>query len=213
MDDQVVAFGTRHIWPGNPPQQLLTSPPFCLGTNVVGTKVYGLRSLESFQAEDVLIGCRPTASYLFKNKVDLISTLLDARIVQNAPRRSRRLSLKMPLWTHSKVPQRENSNTQWLYPKLPPIPSNSALFEGTAILSGVWDHSGRSGVHSFNPSMHRKNECTTDEHSTARESPQCTVRVACRMNSCRWRWRRRWRPQLNHPFIYFRSAGPRLKTA
>ncbi len=33
-------------------------------TNVVGTKVYGLRSLESFQAEDfyILIGCRPTAS-------------------------------------------------------------------------------------------------------------------------------------------------------
>ncbi len=53
----------------------------------------------------------------------------------------------------------------------PPIPSNSALFEGTAILSGVRNHSGCSRVHSFNPTMHRKNECTTDVHSTARESP------------------------------------------
>ncbi len=58
-----------------------------------------------------------------------------------------------------------------LYPKSPPIPSNSALFEGTAILSGVQNHSGCFRVHSFNPTMHRKNECTTDVHSTARESP------------------------------------------
>ncbi len=58
-----------------------------------------------------------------------------------------------------------------LYLKSPPIPSNSALFEGTAIFSGVRNHSGRSQVHSFNPTMHRKNECTTDVHSTARESP------------------------------------------
>ncbi len=70
-----------------------------------------------------------------------------------------------------------------LYPKSPPIPSNSALFEGTVILSGVRNHSGCSRVHSFNPTMHRKNKCTTDVHSTARESPQCTVRVARRMNS------------------------------
>ncbi len=41
---------------------------------------------------------------------------------------------------------------------------NRALFEGTAILSSV-------RVHSFNLTMHRKNECTTDVHSTARESP------------------------------------------
>ncbi len=63
------------------------------------------------------------------------------------------------------------SQRVWLYLKSPPIPSNSALFEGTAILSGVRNHSGCSRVHSFNPTMHRKNECTTDEHSKARESP------------------------------------------
>ncbi len=54
----------------------------------------------------------------------------------------------------------------WLYPKSHPLPSNSALwlFEGAAILSGVRTHSGCSRVHSFNPTMHRKN----DVHSTAR---------------------------------------------
>ncbi len=36
----------------------------CLGTNVVGTEVYGLHSLESSQVEDfyIPIGCRPTVS-------------------------------------------------------------------------------------------------------------------------------------------------------
>ncbi len=55
----------------------------------------------------------------------------------------------------------DNCETQGLYPKSTPIPSNSALFEGTAILSGVRNHSGCSRLHSFNPTMHRKNECTT----------------------------------------------------
>ncbi len=40
----------------------------------------------------------------------------------------------------------------------------SALFEVTAILSSVRNHSGCSRVHSFNTTMHRKN----DVHSTAR---------------------------------------------
>ncbi len=44
----------------------------------------------------------------------------------------------------------------------------------TVILSGVLNHSGCSQVHSFNPTMHCKNECTT-----ARESPWCSLRVAC----------------------------------
>ncbi len=44
----------------------------------------------------------------------------------------------------------------WLYPKLPPLPSTSALFEVTAILNSVRNHSGCSRVHSFNPTMHRK---------------------------------------------------------
>ncbi len=71
------------------PQQLLTSP-FCLGTNVVGTKVYGLHSLESFQAGELLHSdwLPPNRVIAHYHKVDLISTLLDALIVQNAPRRS-----------------------------------------------------------------------------------------------------------------------------
>ncbi len=55
--------------------------------------------------------------------------------------------------------------------KSPPIHLNSVLFDGKAILSGVRNYSGCSRVHSFNPTKHRKNECTTDVHSTARESP------------------------------------------
>ncbi len=58
----------------------------------------------------------------------------------------------------------------WMYPNCP-LYLHSARFEGTAILSGVSNHSGCSRMHSFNPTMHCKNECTTDVHSTARESP------------------------------------------
>ncbi len=49
-------------------------------------KFTGLRSLESSQAEEFYV---PICHY---HKVDLISTLLDSLIVQNAPRRSRRSS-------------------------------------------------------------------------------------------------------------------------
>ncbi len=51
------------------------------------------------------------------------------------------------------------------------ILSNRALFEGTSIFSSVRNHSGHSQVQSFNPTMHRKNECTTSACSTARECP------------------------------------------
>ncbi len=40
--------------------------------------------------------------------------------------------------------------------------NHSTLFEGMAVFRGVRNHSGRSRLHSFNPTMHRKNECTTD---------------------------------------------------
>ena len=43
----------------------------------------------------------------------------------------------------------------------PPIPLQMALFEGTAICSGVRNHSERYRVHSFNPKMHRYNEFAT----------------------------------------------------
>ncbi len=75
-------------------------------------KFTGLRSLESSQAEEFYV---PIGHY---HKVDLISTLLDSLIVQNAPHRSRRssppahienewlpatLTLSPPaVWTHSK---------------------------------------------------------------------------------------------------------------
>ncbi len=52
-----------------------------------------------------------------------------------------------------------------LYPKSPPI-------QGTDIFSGVRNHTGHSRVHSFNPTMQSNNECMTDVHSTARESPE-----------------------------------------
>ncbi len=87
----------------------------------------------------------------------------------NAPFHNRKLQLSklktlnnVLSFTISSSPKEEHG----LYPKSPPIPSNSALFEGTAILSGVRNHSGCSRVHSFNPTMHHKNECTTDVHST-----------------------------------------------
>ncbi len=97
-------------WPGNPPQQLLTSPPFCLGTNVVGTKVYGAAFSGVLSSGGLLRSdwLPPNCVIAHYHKVDLISTLLDALIVQNAPRRSRRrLSLKMndfrPLWRSRRV--------------------------------------------------------------------------------------------------------------
>ncbi len=80
----------------------------CLGTNVVGTEVYsaafsGILSSGGLLHSDWLPPNRVIAHY---HKVDLISTLLDALIVQNAPATlagaRRRLSLKMndfrPLW-------------------------------------------------------------------------------------------------------------------
>ncbi len=91
-----------------------------LGTNVVGTKVYktafsGLLSSGGLLHSDWLPPNRVIAHY---HKVDLISTLLDALTVQNAPRRSRRssrpahienewlpatLTLSPPaVWTHIK---------------------------------------------------------------------------------------------------------------
>ncbi len=93
----------------------------CLGTNVVGTKVYktafsGILSSGGLLHSDWLQPKRVIAHY---HKVDLISTLLDALTVQNAPRRSRRssppahienewlpatLTLSPPaVWTHSKT--------------------------------------------------------------------------------------------------------------
>ncbi len=66
----------------------------CLGTNVVGTKVYrtafsGILSSGGLLHSDWLPPNRVIAHY---HKVDLISTLLDALTVQNSPRRSRRSS-------------------------------------------------------------------------------------------------------------------------
>ncbi len=82
-----------------------------------------------------------------------------------------------------------------------PIPSNSALLKGTAILSGVQNHTRCFQVHSFNPTMHRKNnQCTLNgltlpimhcESNAPNEFPHLS---------------RRWRTQLNLPFIYFRSV-------
>ncbi len=56
--------------------------------------------------------------------------------------------------TPSAVPQYHRLR---LYLKSHPTPSNSALFKGKDILSGVRNHIGCSRVHSFNPTMHRKN--------------------------------------------------------
>ncbi len=93
----------------------------CLGTNVVGTKVYktafsGILSSGGLLHSDWLPPNRVIAHY---HKVDLISTLLDALTVQNSPRRSRRssppahienewlpatLTLSPPaVWTHSRA--------------------------------------------------------------------------------------------------------------
>ncbi len=93
----------------------------CLGTNVVGTKVYrtafsGILSSGGHLHFDWLPPNRIIAHY---HKVDLISTLLDALTTQDAPRRSRRgsppahienewlpatLTLSpAALWTHSKA--------------------------------------------------------------------------------------------------------------
>ncbi len=98
-----------------------------------------------------------------------------------------------------------DSESPWLYSKSPPIPSNSALFEGTAILSGVRNHSVCSQGHSFNPTLH----CKTSVR------PMYTQRLDNPIMHCEsrapnefLRLDRRWRPQLNHPFIYFRSARP-----
>ncbi len=83
MDDQVVAFGARHIWPG---QQLLTSPPFCLGLMWSEPKFTGcglwILSSGGLLRSDWLTPNRVIAHY---HNVNLISTLLDALIVQNTP--------------------------------------------------------------------------------------------------------------------------------
>ncbi len=86
---------------------------------MVGTKVYGLRSLEFFSNGGLLHSdwLPPNCVIAHYHKVDLISTLLDALIVHNAPRRSRRSSppalienewlpatltlSPRPVWTHS----------------------------------------------------------------------------------------------------------------
>ncbi len=70
----------------------------------------------------------------------------------------------------------------------PPIPSNSALFEGTAILSGVRNHSGCSQVHSFNPTMHCKNECTTVCHRYLLLSATiyCEPKIVCLLFNYLW---------------------------
>ncbi len=61
-------------------------------------------------------------------------------------------------WTYNNFKWLSKNIRLWLYPKSPPIPSHSALLKGTAILSGVQNHTRCFRVHLFNPTMHRKNE-------------------------------------------------------
>ena len=82
---------------GNPQQKLLIFPPFCLGTNVVGTKVYRIvfsriPSGGGLLHSDWLPPLPPNRVIAYYHKVDLISTLLAALAVQDAPRRPRRSS-------------------------------------------------------------------------------------------------------------------------
>jgi len=50
----------------------------------------------------------------------------------------------------------------WAVCEIAPIPLNRALFEETAICSGVWNHSGCYRLHSFNnaPQYQVYNQCT-----------------------------------------------------
>ncbi len=111
-------------------QIYLSAPPAlkCLGTNVVGTKVYsaavsGILSSGGLLHFDWLPSNRVIAHYY---KVDLISTLLDALTVQDSPRLSHRLLLKMTglpailmlsppaVWTHTNAPKAASSGKEWI---------------------------------------------------------------------------------------------------
>jgi len=73
----------------------------------------------------------------------------------------------------------------WAMSEIAPLPLNRAPFKetGQPFVFGVQIHSGHYQVHSFNPTIHRNNECTTNECSMVRKYPQCTVRVTHRINS------------------------------
>jgi len=90
----------------------------------------------------------------------------------------------------------------WLCLKSPQKYLNRTLFEGTAIYSGVRNHSGCYRVHSFYPIMHCNNECTTDVHSTAINTHNAMWGWG-RMNSCVHHpedGAHRW---IIHPSIHF----------